>query len=97
MNNKEFKAVDFIRQVRNKISKDIQDFNYKQIKEYFAQKKNNRIIPILKFHKTLLIRMIENSTNKSLHIQIALKEYEFANEDFKNKKKPHTKRNEANS
>ena len=52
MNNKEFKAVDFMRQVRNKISKDIQDFDYKQIKEYFAQKRQeSRIIPSLKVHK----------------------------------------------
>ncbi len=50
--NSEFKAVEFMRQVRNKISKDIQDFDYKQIKEYFAQKRQNgRIIPVLKTHK----------------------------------------------
>ena len=52
MNNKEFKAVDFMRKVRNKISKDIQDFDYKQIKEYFAQKRQDaRIIPNFEVHK----------------------------------------------
>ncbi len=50
--NKEFKAVDFMRQVRNKISRDIQDFDYKQIKEYFAQKRQNvRIVPNVKARK----------------------------------------------
>lgn len=52
MKNSEFKAVDFMRQVRDKISKDIQDFDYKQIKEYFAKKKQKaRIIPSLKVKK----------------------------------------------
>jgi hypothetical protein len=44
--DKEFKAVDFMRMVRYKISKDIQDMDFKQIKEYFAQtRKTGRIIP----------------------------------------------------
>jgi len=35
-----FKAVEFMRKVRNEISKDIQDMNYDQIVEYF---KNRRL------------------------------------------------------
>jgi len=46
--NKDFKAVDFMRQVRNIISHDIQDLNFKQIKEYLAHKKQGvRVIPNL--------------------------------------------------
>ena len=41
---KDFDAVKFMREKRNKISKDIADKDYKQIKEYFARKKE-RILP----------------------------------------------------
>ena len=41
---KDFDAVKFMRQKRNKISKDITDMDYKQIKDYFARKKE-RILP----------------------------------------------------
>ena len=41
---KDFDAVKFMRQKRDKISKDIADMDYKQIKEYFARKKE-RILP----------------------------------------------------
>lgn len=52
MNNKEFKAVKFMRQVRDKISKDIENFDYKQIKEYFTKRRQNiRILPTPKVHK----------------------------------------------
>jgi hypothetical protein len=43
---KEFDAVKFMRQTRDKISSDIADMNYKEIKEYFARKrKKERILP----------------------------------------------------
>lgn len=52
MNNKEFKAVKFMRQVRDKISKDIENFDYKQIKEYFTKRRQNiSILPSPKVHK----------------------------------------------
>lgn len=41
---KDFDAVKFMRQQRDRISKDIADMNYKQIKEYFSRKKE-RILP----------------------------------------------------
>jgi len=43
---KDFDAVKFMRQTRNKISKEIADMDYQQIKEYFAKKrKKGRIVP----------------------------------------------------
>jgi len=43
---KDFDAVEFMRKKRNEISKDIEDMDYKQIKEYFAnKKKKERILP----------------------------------------------------
>lgn len=43
---KDFDAVKFMRQTRDKISKDIADMDYKQIKEYFKRKRNiERILP----------------------------------------------------
>ena len=36
---KDFKAVKFMREVRDKISTDIQDMNFDQIKLYFEQRK----------------------------------------------------------
>jgi hypothetical protein len=43
---KEFDAVKFMRQTRNKISQDIADMDYKQIKEYFAKRRRKeRILP----------------------------------------------------
>jgi len=37
---------EFMRKKRNEISKDIADMDYKQIKEYFAnKKKKERILP----------------------------------------------------
>ncbi|MCD4819579.1 MAG: hypothetical protein K8S23_12895 [Candidatus Cloacimonetes bacterium] len=51
-NNEEFKAVDFMRQVRDEISKDIENFDYKQIKNYFAERRQKiRIIPLPNIHK----------------------------------------------
>jgi hypothetical protein len=41
---KDFDAVKFMRQKRDKISKDIADMDYKHIKEYFARKEE-RILP----------------------------------------------------
>ena len=52
INSKEFNAVNFMRKVRDKISKDIEDLNYKEIKEYFVQNRPNiRIIPNVKIQK----------------------------------------------
>ena len=46
MIKKDFDAVKFMRQSRDKISKDIADMDYKQIKEYFAKKREKeRILP----------------------------------------------------
>ena len=43
---KDFDAVEFMRKKRNEISKDIADMDYKQVKEYFAnKKKKERILP----------------------------------------------------
>ena len=36
---KDFKAVKFMRDVRDKISADIKDMNFEQIKNYFEQRK----------------------------------------------------------
>ena len=36
---KDFDAVDFMRKQRDRISKDIADMDFKQIKEYLAKKK----------------------------------------------------------
>jgi hypothetical protein len=45
-NKKEFDAVEFMRQTRDKISKEIADLDFEQIKEYFAKKRQKvRIIP----------------------------------------------------
>ena len=38
---KDFKAVKFMRQVRDKISNDIKDMNFEQIQEYFKNQKLN--------------------------------------------------------
>ena len=46
MIEKDFDAVKFMRQARDKISKDIADMDYKQIKEYFKRRrKGERILP----------------------------------------------------
>ena len=43
---KEFDAVEFMRKVRRKISKEIIDLSPEQIKEFFSRKNlNERIIP----------------------------------------------------
>ena len=43
---KDFDAVKFMRQSRDKISKDIADMSYDEIKEYFAKKRQKeRILP----------------------------------------------------
>jgi hypothetical protein len=43
---KEFDAVKFMRQTRDKISQDIAEMDYKQIKEYFAKRRQKeRILP----------------------------------------------------
>jgi len=44
MNNKDkiikdFKAVKFMREVRDKISNDIKDMNFEQLKKYFEDRK----------------------------------------------------------
>jgi hypothetical protein len=36
---KDFKAVKFMREVRDKISTDIKDMNFEQIKKYFEKRK----------------------------------------------------------
>lgn len=46
MNKKNFDAVKFMRQTRDKISRDIAEMDYMQIKEYFAKKRSKeRILP----------------------------------------------------
>jgi hypothetical protein len=46
MNKKDFDAVKFMRETRDKISKEIADMNFEQIKEYFANKRRKeRILP----------------------------------------------------
>ena len=43
---KKFDAVQFMRSARDKISIDIANMNYKELKEYFAKKrKSGRILP----------------------------------------------------
>jgi hypothetical protein len=43
---KVFDAVKFMRQTRDKISQDIADMNYEQLKEYFAKRRpKKRIMP----------------------------------------------------
>ncbi len=37
---KDFRAVDFVREVRSKISKDIENMNEEQIKRYFEKRKH---------------------------------------------------------
>lgn len=45
-NKKEFDAVEFMRQTRDKISQEIADLDFEQIKEYFAKKRQKiRIVP----------------------------------------------------
>ncbi|MDI9312308.1 MAG: hypothetical protein QM535_19015 [Limnohabitans sp.] len=36
---KDFKAVKFMREVRDKISNDIKDMNFEQLKKYFEERK----------------------------------------------------------
>lgn len=36
---KGFKAVKFVREVRDKISNDLKDMNFEQLKEYFKERK----------------------------------------------------------
>ena len=46
MFKKDFDAVKFMRQSRDKISKDIADMSYDEIKEYFAKKRRKeRVLP----------------------------------------------------
>ena len=42
---KDFDAVKYMRQERDKISKDIADMTHEQIKEYFAKRRTKEIIP----------------------------------------------------
>jgi len=45
-NKKEFDAVEFMRQTRDKISREIADLNYEQIKKYLAKRRPKiRIMP----------------------------------------------------
>ncbi|WP_339809976.1 hypothetical protein [uncultured Imperialibacter sp.] len=37
-----FKAVEFMREARDKISVDIQDMNFEEIKKYFEKRKNEK-------------------------------------------------------
>jgi len=46
LTKKSFDAVKFMRQTRDKISRDIADMNYKQLKEYFSKRRSKeRILP----------------------------------------------------
>lgn len=46
MIKKDFDAVKYMRQTRDKISQDISDMNYEQLKEYFAERRpKERIMP----------------------------------------------------
>jgi hypothetical protein len=36
---KDFKTVKFVREVRDKISNDVKDMNFEQLKEYFEERK----------------------------------------------------------
>lgn len=38
---KNFKAVKFMREVRDKISEDIKEMNFEQLKKYFEERKLN--------------------------------------------------------
>lgn len=38
---KDFKAVKYMREVRDKISEDIKDMSFEQIKKYFEERKIN--------------------------------------------------------
>jgi len=43
---KDFDAVSFMRHERDKISSEIADLNYEQLKKYFERKRSkNRIVP----------------------------------------------------
>jgi hypothetical protein len=42
---KEFDAVKYMRQERDRISKEIADMTHEQIKEYFAKKRTKERIP----------------------------------------------------
>ena len=42
---KDFDAVKFMRQERNRISKEIADMTHEQIKEYFAKRRTKERIP----------------------------------------------------
>ena len=45
-NKKESDAVEFMRKTRDKISHEIEDLNFEQIKEYFAKRRpKRRIMP----------------------------------------------------
>jgi hypothetical protein len=45
-NKKKFDAVEFMRQTRDKISREIADLDFEQIKEYFAKRRpKTRIMP----------------------------------------------------
>jgi hypothetical protein len=45
-NEKEFDAVEFMRQTRDKISREIADLDFEQIKEYLTRnRKKRRIVP----------------------------------------------------
>jgi len=67
---KDFDAVKFMREKRDKISKDIADMDYKQIKEYFARKKerasmkriirSDRKIMVLLFFNLLINLFLSN-------------------------------------
>ena len=39
---KGFKSVDFMRQIRNQISKDIQNMNFNEIQNYFQERRLRR-------------------------------------------------------
>ena len=46
MIKKDFDAVRYMRQIRDKISKDIADMDYEQLKEYFTKSRpKERIMP----------------------------------------------------
>ena len=43
---KGFKAVDFMREVRDKISMDIKDMNFEEIKKYMEQRRSESNAPL---------------------------------------------------
>jgi hypothetical protein len=46
MTKKEFDAVKYMRQIRDRISSDIADMTFEQLKDYFAKRRpKERIIP----------------------------------------------------